>query len=61
MFKAKIYVVSSIKGGFFMSKNQQGSYKRKSSKRQRKVKIVIYVMIVAMILSMATAGLSVFI
>lgn len=44
-----------------MSKNQQGSYKRKTSKRQRKVKIVIYIMIVAMILSMATAGLSVFI
>ncbi|HLR14806.1 MAG TPA: stressosome-associated protein Prli42 [Bacillota bacterium] len=44
-----------------MSKSQQNSYKRKPSKRQRKVKIVIYIMIIAMILSMATAGLATFI
>jgi len=35
--------------------------KRRTSKRQRRVKIVIYIMVIAMILSLFTAGLASFI
>lgn len=39
-----------------MSKNQK-SYKRKPSKRERRQKVLIYIMVIAMVLSMLTAGL----
>ncbi|MDY0408381.1 stressosome-associated protein Prli42 [Virgibacillus soli] len=43
-----------------MSKNQAKVYRPKKSKRDRRIKIAIYVMIIAMLLSTLTAGLSFF-
>ncbi|MGM8213350.1 stressosome-associated protein Prli42 [Virgibacillus sp. W0430] len=40
-----------------MSKKNQSSPRRKS-KRERRLKLIIYLMVIAMILSLFTAGLS---
>ncbi|SDQ52155.1 hypothetical protein SAMN05216232_1906 [Virgibacillus subterraneus] len=42
-----------------MAKNQK-QVTRKSSKRERKMKIIIYIMIIAMVLSSLTTGLVMF-
>jgi len=39
-------------------KQQVKNTKRRPSKRQRRVKIIVYIMIFAMVLSLVTAGLS---
>ncbi|HLR62467.1 MAG TPA: stressosome-associated protein Prli42 [Lentibacillus sp.] len=45
-----------------MAKNQtKVQAPRKKSKRERRIKVIIYIMIVAMILSTLTMGLSMFI
>ncbi|SDL63420.1 stressosome-associated protein Prli42 [Sediminibacillus halophilus] len=45
-----------------MAKNHKDqTMKRKPSKRERRIKLVIYIMIVAMVLSTVTMGLAMFI
>ncbi|HEY4602579.1 MAG TPA: stressosome-associated protein Prli42 [Cerasibacillus sp.] len=41
-----------------MSTKPQKSYTRKPSKRERRMKIIVYLMILAMILSTVTIGLA---
>ncbi|WP_152525507.1 MULTISPECIES: stressosome-associated protein Prli42 [Sediminibacillus] len=41
--------------------NTEQTVKRKPSKRERRIKLVIYIMIIAMVLSTVTMGLSMFI
>ncbi|MBS7429589.1 stressosome-associated protein Prli42 [Virgibacillus pantothenticus] len=41
--------------------NVRGIYMSRQSKRQRRTKIVVYIMIIAMLLSTLTAGLALFI
>jgi len=53
-FHAKIQVVSCTKGGLIVATH-------KKSKRQRRTRIIIYIMIIAMLLSSLTAGLAMFI
>ncbi|MEC5422315.1 stressosome-associated protein Prli42 [Virgibacillus sp. C22-A2] len=40
------------------AKQKQYSAPRKSSKRERRIKVIIYIMILAMVLSSLTAGLA---
>lgn len=42
-----------------MSSKQQKSYTKKPSKRERRKKAIVYLMIVAMVLSTVTMGLSI--
>ncbi|WP_199868526.1 stressosome-associated protein Prli42 [Virgibacillus senegalensis] len=42
-------------------KHTEQTVQRKPSKRERRIKLVIYIMIVAMVLSTLTMGLSMFI
>src|SRR5690625_6716701 len=55
-FNGKIHNRYCVKGGFGVSKNQKSAPRRKS-KRERRTKFFIYVMVIAMILSLFTAGL----
>lgn len=43
-----------------MVKNQNNRPTRRQSKRQRRIKIVVYIMVIAMLLSTFTAGLAMF-
>lgn len=42
-----------------MSTKQQKSYTKKPSKRERRMKVIVYLMILAMVLSTVTMGLSI--
>lgn len=43
------------------NKNQKPVVRKKLSKRERRLRIVIYIMIIAMVLSSLTAGLAMFV
>lgn len=43
------------------NKNQKTVVRKKLSKRERRLRIVIYIMIIAMLLSSLTAGLAMFV
>lgn len=47
-----------LKGEINMSTKPQKSYTRKPSKRERRMKIIVYIMIIAMVLSTVTMGLA---
>src|SRR5690625_83396 len=55
-FNVKIYNRYCVKGGFTVSKKQNQAPKRKS-KRERRMKLIVYLMVIAMILSLFTAGI----
>lgn len=44
-----------------MAKNQQQVRPRKKSKREKRMKLFVYIMVIAMLLSTFTAGLAIFI
>jgi len=56
-FKGKIHNRYCVKGGFTVSKNHKSKPRRKS-KRERRMTVFVYIMVIAMILSLFTAGLS---
>jgi len=56
-FNDKLYNRNCSKGGLTVTKKQNQAPKRKS-KRERRMKFFIYLMVIAMLLSLFTAGLS---